>query len=306
MSRPFCVCVPARNEAGRIATLIEALADQQDVGPIRLALLVNNSDDSTAAIARAAAKRTDGRVVLRLEERAFPEPEAHAGSARRAAMTMGVNWLGTDQGLLIATDADCRPPPDWIGANLAAARADHIVGGAIRPDEREPVAADFMAIRAALEAYWQAVRDIEDRIDPLPWDPPPRHGDHTGASLALDIALYRRAGGVPCIATGEDRALVANAIGAGGCLVHSPSVWTRASTRHIGRAVGGMAEEVRRWHDLAESSRPPLVPDLRHWRKRAQWRRDWRAAHGDAAVPAAEERLDPMPNDMALSWRRAA
>lgn len=306
MSRPFCVCVPARNEAGRIATLIEALGEQQGVGPVRLALLVNNSEDGTAAIARSAIERTGGRVMLRLETRDFPGREAHVGSARRAAFAMAMEWLGTDHGLLISTDADCRPPPDWIAANLAAAHADHIVGGAIMLDERDPVAPELLAIRAALDAYWRAVRDIEDRIDPLPWDGPPRHGDHTGASLALDIGLYRRAGGSPRIATGEDRALVANAISAGGRLVHPLSVWTRTSTRNLGRAAGGMAEEMRRWRDIAWSGQPLLVPDLRHWRERARWRRAWRATHGNTDVPAAEARLDPMPNDMELVWRRAA
>ena len=306
MTRPFCVCVPARNEAKRIATLIEALGSQQVGRPVRIALLVNNSDDGTAAIARSAAERTCDRVMLRVEECAFPARAAHAGSARRAAMAMGVHWLGTYQGLLIATDADCRPPTDWISTNLAAARAGHVVGGAIILDELEPVATELLAVRARLDAYWQAVREIEDRLDPLTWDPPPRHGDNTGASLALDIRLYLRAGGVPCIATGEDRALVANAIGAGGQLVHPPSVWTRTSARNVGRAAGGMAEDMRRWQYLAGSGQALLVPDLRHWRQRALWRRAWREAHGDAAVPAAEAALDPMPNDMALDWKRAA
>ena len=306
MTRPFCVCVPARNEAGRIAALIEALSAQKGVGAVRLALLVNNSDDGTAAIARSAAARTGGSVRLQLEERVFAPREAHAGSARRAAMTLGAGWLDEDHGLLIATDADCRPPPGWIAANLAAARADHIVGGAIMLDARELVPVEVLAIRAALDTYWRSVRRIEDAIDPLPWDPPPRHGDHTGASLALDIGLYRRAGGVPRLATGEDRALVANAIGANGRLVHPLSVWTRTSARNLGRAAGGMAEDMCRWQHLASSGKPLLVPDLRHWRERAQWRRAWRAAHGDSAVPAAEAAFGPMPSDSELNWKRAA
>lgn len=306
MTRPFCVCVPARNEAGCVATLIEALGMQEGVGRVRVALLVNNSDDGTAEVARSAAEHSNGRVLLRIWEKTLAPGEAHAGSARRAAMALGMEWLACDDGLLISTDADCRPPPGWIAANLAAAASGIIIGGAILLDEREPIAPEVRAIRTALDAYWQAVREIEDAIDPLPWDPPPRHGDHTGASLALDVGLYRRAGGVPLLANGEDRALVAAAIGTGGRLVHPPSIWTRASARDLGRAAGGMAEDMRRWRSLIGSGDALSVPALRHWRDRARWRRAWRIAHGDSAVPTAEAALDPMPNDMLLEWKRAA
>ncbi|MFL9841888.1 glycosyltransferase [Sphingomonas sp. ST-64] len=306
MTRPFCVCVPARNEAGRVATLIEALSMQEGVGLVRVALLVNNSDDGTAEVARSAAEHRHGRVLLRMRDMTLAPGEAHAGSARRAAMALGIEWLDTDDGLLISTDADCRPPPGWIAANLAAAAPGTVIGGAILLDEREPVTPEMRAIRTALDAYWQAVRDIEDAIDPLPWDPPPRHGDHTGASLALDVGLYRRAGGVPPLASGEDQALVAAAIGAGGRLVHPPSVWTRTSARDVGRAAGGMAEDMRRWRSLVGSGDAMTVPALSHWRERARWRRAWRIAHGDATLPAAEAALEPMPNDMVLEWKRAA
>ncbi|WBO21519.1 glycosyltransferase [Sphingomonas abietis] len=299
--RPFCVCVPARNEAKHIATLIDALSTQTIAEPVRLALCVNNSDDDTLGVAQSAAEASDGRVVLDAIERAFPPPLAHAGSARRAAMELGAERIG-DHGLLISTDADCRPPPAWIVANLASAAQDElIVGGRIDLDDREPAPPALFGLKQRFDRYWEQVRAIEDAVDPLAWDPAPRHGDHTGASLALGVALYRRASGVPLLATGEDRALVEAAIAVGGRLVHPVTVSTRVSARTVGRAADGMALEMRRWIEAIEDGRTPLVPAFDHWRERADWRRRMRAGHADVAN--AEHLLPAMPCDMALPER---
>jgi GT2 family glycosyltransferase len=306
MSMAVCVCVPARDEADHIATLIDALA-KQDVGAtFAIALCVNNSDDATGQLAREIATRSGVGFVLHLLEMTFEPAFAHAGSARRAAMDLGVRVLGADGGLLISTDADCRPPSDWITANLAAAAPDRIVGGRIELDEAEAAkATEIFALRTRFDAYWRQVRAIEDGIDPVPWDPAPRHGDHTGASLALSTDLYRRAGGVPLLPAGEDRALVDAAIAAGGRLVHPQAVWTRASARMVGRAAGGMAGDLRRWADTHSRGDVPMVPHFDHWDARARWRRDERSRRGTGDLGEAERRLPPMPCDMILPQANA-
>lgn len=296
--RAFCVCVPARNEAKHIATLIEALSTQTIAQPVRLALCVNNSDDDTLGVAQSAAEASDGCVLLDAIELTFPPLLAHAGSARRAAMDLGAERIG-DGGLLISTDADCRPPPQWIAAILMAAEHDDlIVGGRIDLDDREPAPSPLFVLKRRFDRYWAQVRAIEDAIDPQAWDPAPRHGDHTGASLALSVALYRQAGGVPLLATGEDRALVDAAIALGGRLVHPITVSTRVSARTVGRAANGMALEMRRWIEAIGDGRAPLVPAFDHWRERANWRRRMRARQADIAD--AERLLPAMPCDMAL------
>jgi hypothetical protein len=302
----FCVCVPARNEAERIATLIVALATQDIAAPVRLALCVNNSDDHTAEVARAAAAATGGRVLLALEETRFPEHLAHAGSARRAAMELGCRVLDDDAAYLLATDADCRPPEQWISKNLGAASPDRIVGGRIRIDEADPECEPgILALATRFDLYWHHVRAIEDAIDPNEWDPAPRHGDHTGASLMMSVGLYRRAGGVPVIPTGEDRALVEAAIHAGGRLVHPDDIWTRTSPRRVGRAQGGMASDMVAWASAQAAQKAPLVPAFQHWRERAHWRRTLRKS-GSADVALAERALPPMPCDMPLPDGRAS
>jgi hypothetical protein len=299
--RDFCVCVPARNEAKAITILLGALADQTVSGSIRIALCVNNSDDQTAAIAMATADALSPRLDLWCEKKAFAPPLAHAGSARLAAMDLGASLLESDDDILISTDADCRPPPTWIEAILAAMDHGLVIGGRIVLDDAEPLAPAFRALRARFDQYWASVRKIEDGIDPVAWDPPPRHGDHTGASLALSRGLYRRAGGVPPLASGEDRALVDATIRAGGKLTHPEAVWTRASARTVGRAEGGMALDMQRLIQELEGGTTPLVPSFDRWRWRAEWRRDTRATlRPDESLPDLEQQLEAMPCDMPL------
>lgn len=294
-----CICIPARNEAEYIGRLIHALA-RQTVQDFALVLCVNNSTDATYARAVDAAHRLQVEFPLHVVERQFEPVLAHAGSARRAAMDRGADLLPAD-GLLLSTDADCRPPPDWVEANLAHFAAGRIIGGRIELDEwHAETAPAILLLRRRFDAYWQTVRSIEDAIDPVEWDMPPRHGDHTGASLALSVELYRRAGGVPLVSTGEDRALVEAAMNAGGKLVHPNAVWTRASSRTVGRANGGMAADMQRWIDCIAEDHIPMVPALSHWEERARWRLRAKAEMGTAAYLEAERNLPPMPCDMRL------
>ncbi len=302
MTRAVCICVPARNEADRLPRLLDALAAQDLPGTILVALCINNSDDGSAEAALRAAAAHGSRLALSIDECRFADRDAHAGAARRRAMACGVALLDdADDAVLLATDADCRPPPRWIGANLAALDTGvDIVGGRIDIDESEPLGEAAAALRARWDRYWAAVRAIEDAVDPCAWDPAPRHGDHTGASLAITVARYRAAGGVPAIPLGEDRALVAAAIASGGKLAHPDAVWTRVSPRRDGRAPGGMADAMAQLHRAALTGAPTLVPALRHWHDRAAWRRDVRRREGARHIALAEPLLAAMPHDQPL------
>lgn len=301
--RPYCICVPARNEADRLPVLLTALAAQDIAGPIPVCICLNNTSDESANVLRQAGEKFASRLAIQVDSITFPPDYAHAGSARRRVMDLANDWLlGQGGGVLLTTDADARPPSSWVSQNLFAidAGAD-VVGGHLVLDENEPIGMDVLALRLSWDRYWRKVRDIEDAIDPRPSDPRPRHGDHTGASLGLTTDIYRKAGGVPEIAIGEDRELVANAVAAGGILVHPLAVWTRVSPRLVGRAFGGMAQAMAELHDAASHNRPMLAPALTHWQTRAAWRRSVRQTAGsDAAVAIAERTLSAMPCDTPL------
>ncbi|GAA0734825.1 glycosyltransferase [Sphingomonas japonica] len=298
----FCICVPARNEAERLPRLLDALAAQNGVGVVPVALCINNSDDGSVAAAETAARRHAGRLEIAIDDCRLPRRSAHVGTARGRAMDIGATLVG-NRGVLISTDADCRPPPGWIAANLAAIdRGADLVGGKMLIDESEPLDPTVRAWRAMLDRYWAQVRAIEDRIDLQSHDPSPRHGDHGGASLAIRVATYRAAGGVPPLASGEDRALVATAVVAGGRLVHPIDVWTRVSPRAIGRATGGMASAMAEFQDLLRVGREPCVPAFDHWQQRAEWRLGQRTGGADPGeVVRREAALPPMPCDLPLS-----
>lgn len=303
----FCVCVPAREEAARLPVLLEALAMQDVGGAVPVAISLNNTTDGSEAAVAAAASRWNGKLVIHLECVTFPKGRAHAGSARRHAMELGATMLGhEDMSVLICTDADARPPVDWVRCNLEALeRGADIVGGRLEIDDREPVSDAMARGRGLWDAYWTRVRAIEDAIDPVPWDPAPRHGDHTGASLAMRVSMWRLAGGVPAIPHGEDRALVAAARQRGARLRHPQDVWTRVSPRTLGRAEGGMAAYLQAMSQVLEAGDPLMAPSLDQWRARATWRRSERVRLGDG-LAAAEAMLAPMVADLRLDALEAA
>lgn len=302
----FCVCVPARDEADRLPILLDAIASQTVEGPIPIALCVNNTTDDSVAVLERARIWWKGRLDLMITCHDLPPHRAHVGTARGIAMDAGLARVVPNRGILISTDADARPPVDWIMRIVEAIDlgAD-MVGGRIMLDEMEASDAKILAIRDKLDRYWACVRAIEDEIDPYAWDLAPRHGDHTGASLAITASLYRKIGGVPAIPSGEDRALVENGIAAGGRLRHPMTVWTRVSARTAGRASGGMADDMRALEDRIARGAPTLVPSFDQWRARALWRRGLRDRPGGAALIAVEERdLPPMACDMPLALDR--
>uniref|UniRef100_UPI001E61DD75 glycosyltransferase n=1 Tax=Methylobacterium sp. Leaf118 TaxID=2876562 RepID=UPI001E61DD75 len=235
------VCVPARNEAERLPRLLRALAAQDgfDAGHrLRVVIVANNCTDATVPALRALeASGALAAIELRLIEARLDAPRAHVGTARRMALDAGADWLesaGAPDGVLLTTDADARLDPGWVAANLRALTGAEIVGGRLVIDAEGPDESALAEFHARVERYWSGVRALEDALDPPPHDPAPRHGDHTGGSLALRASLYRRVGGLPELPRGEDNALVAAVQRAGGRLRHCPAVCVRVSARTAG------------------------------------------------------------------------
>jgi cellulose synthase/poly-beta-1,6-N-acetylglucosamine synthase-like glycosyltransferase len=237
------VAIPARNEAASIGHCLRAIERAAAFGArhnVAILVLVNNTGDRTADIARSTRLRS---VELIVEEVTLPHDSAHAGGARRAVMNAAA-LIGGPDAILMTTDADSRVTPGWIEANLAeiALGAD-AVAGVIAFDKRTRKQLDLVLRSRALEwllAEKHAMLSV--LIDPRPHNPWPTHIWAWGASLAITASAYRKVGGVPNVPLCEDRAL-AEAVEAHDLRLrhsHLPLVYTSART--IGRAPGGFAD----------------------------------------------------------------
>jgi glycosyltransferase involved in cell wall biosynthesis len=243
---PVVVAIPVRNEVEHIGPCLRALAEQVDVVPDHVVLLVNNTTDGTIAAARGV-KLPPG-MVLHVIERALPPELANAGQARRLAME-AADRLAGDAGVLLTTDADGQVDPDWLGANLAelARGADAVAGWCdLNPADWGNIPLQLHEDDARECAYDALCDEMHARLDPDPFDPMPRHTQNSGSSIAVTVAAYRAAGGVPPVACAEDRAFLAALRRMDARIRHSPACHVMVSGRIVGRAAGGMADTIRR------------------------------------------------------------
>jgi glycosyltransferase involved in cell wall biosynthesis len=239
------IAIPARDEAARITGCLEACAQAASrAWPVRgrILVLVNNSVDDTAARAMTWATRSD--VPVDVVSCRLPRDLAHAGAARRQALDLARAMVGED-GVLLTTDADTRPDPDWVRANLAALdKGAALVCGrlAFDPAEFNRLPPTITA-RYRLQARWRRhAAELVARLDPDPHDPWPSHGEIGGASLAVTAQAWDRVGGLPAVSHAEDRAFARRVRAHGLPVRHDPAVRVVTSCRLTGRAAGGLAD----------------------------------------------------------------
>lgn len=255
------VAVPARNEEALLPRLVAALSRQTVIRrlgrPLRVVLVLNNIEDGSLNVVRAAARQAANLDVAVVDVE-FPSERAHVGSARRLALDIAARR--TPRGVVMTTDAV--PADDWVEENLRAIRAGaHVVGGRIvgDPEEERRLGQGFLR-RARTHARYQALCDeLAWLLDPIAHDPWPRHHDHTGASIAVRSDVYRTIGGMDPLPFREDIAFVSKARAAGFRLRHAPRVAVTVSARTIGRARGGMADCLRNWMRQETQGVPLLV-----------------------------------------------
>jgi GT2 family glycosyltransferase len=239
------VAIPAKNEEYLIEACLGALARQSEI-PDDILVLVNNSTDRTARVARGLAGRIGSR--LHVEELTLPSSQANAGTARRLAMERAVDIAG-NRGAILTTDADGQVPGYWVARNLAWLRSGHdaVCGmAAIDPVDEAAIPAHLIADDLAESHYTQLLDEIDHIIDPRPWDPWPRHTHRSGASIAVRSAVYAAVGGLPKVSHSEDRDFIAKLEQRDCKIRHDPCLTVIVSGRRVGRAEGGMAETIAR------------------------------------------------------------
>lgn len=231
----MAVCVPVRDENDTLPTLLEALAGQTVAGTFCICLLFDGEQHEL--VARARAQAIASGLILYSDAIARCS-HANAGRARRAALALGLR-VTSKNALLLTTDADSCPAPDWIVTNRHALTDADIVAGHIRRTEW-PVMPD----RDRLEQYYARLYALERHLDPIAYEPQPAHPSLGGASLGFRADVYRALGGFKCLAAREDSELVAAARRAGYRFRRDPAVRVITSARTVGRARGGLADEL--------------------------------------------------------------
>jgi hypothetical protein len=289
------VAIPARDEAERIGPCLVAL-NQQIQRPDAVVLLLNNCADATERIARSMAPGLGYR--LEVISRHLPPGQANAGYARRMVMQEAAAQTGAD-GVLLTTDADGVTPPDWIFRNIAALRqgVDIVCGQAvIDPVEAAMIPAHLHADDAKECRLIALLDDLTWALDPELHDPPPRHTEASGASLAVRAQAFRRVGGIPAIPAGEDRAFVRALWMIDAGVRHDTAIRVTVSGRVVGRAEGGMADAIRRrmvrQDEFTDDQVEPASDAFRRYSLRQRVRRAWAGSvdpglAAELAVPRA-------------------
>ncbi|WP_428493488.1 glycosyltransferase [Rhodopila sp.] len=284
MANNTVVAIPARDEAERIESCLIAL-DKQILRPDLVVLLLNNCSDATEPIAWAMAPNL--HFDLQIISRDLPLAEANAGHARRLVMAAAAVRAGSD-GVLLTTDADATVPVDWVSRAVGglAEGADVVCGRAVIDPLEATLIPAHLHQDDALECRLIALLDdLAWMLDPEPHDPPPRHTEASGASLAVGVAAFHRVGGIPPIAAGEDRAFVRALWMMDARLRHDPAIQVTVSGRVVGRAEGGMADAIRRrmvrQDEFTDDQVEPAGDAFRRYRLRRRVRRAW-ARTGDA------------------------
>lgn len=294
-----CVVVPARNEEVALPNLVGALAAQLDLGGMasdpetfEVLLLLNNCTDNTAKVARLLQSQFP-HLRLHVLEIAFAKDEAHVGRARQALFDLAFSrfeTLGTPLGLILTTDADSRPAPDWIAQNEAeiAAGVDG-VGGRITLERAEVAALPEGVLRLFVVdiGYRRALEELRSLYDPNAHDAFPRHHQHFGGSLAVTAAAYEKALGMPLRRTSEDVAMYRAILASGGRFRHSYRVKVHTSARMVGRAQGGLADAISWWNRQAVDSAPVMVESAADAEIRCARLGLWRTEHPELAPPAS-------------------
>jgi hypothetical protein len=310
----LAIAIPARDEAALLPRCLAALAAQRGAPGFAVLVYANNCTDGTAAQARAMAPGLPFQLVV--QEAQLPPENRNAGHARRRAMEAAAALSPRSDFLLLATDADAQPAADWVARMQAHfhAGADAVAGRVVIEAASAATLPMPVRRRCRKEAYLARLLDrIASLLDPLAWDPWPRHAGHWGANFGVTAAAFRRAGGIPPVPVAEDRAFFRALERVNARVRHAEDSRVMVSARLQGRAEGGMADVLRQrslledpWCDAALE---PLSHALRRIRLRQALRLD--PSRLCEAKIARRLGLDPQtarrmlaPGDFGETWER--
>lgn len=265
------VIVPVRNEAATLWKTLMALAQQVNFRgePVPLShyeviVFANNCTDGSAAVVRQFARQHPD-FQLHLIEQTLGAEEAHIGRVRQILMNEAYHrrrWLGQPGGIIASTDGDSEVDRQWIAAMLYEfERGADAVGGrtVTQRAERNALDAQTRATYLRFVGYRYLIKQLEDYLDPDPFDCPPRHYQFFGANFAVTQEMYAQVGGLPPVRTGEDVALHRALSALGAKVRHSCLMRVTTSARQQGRASLGLADRLAQFQHLGQQQQAFLV-----------------------------------------------
>jgi len=251
------VCVASHHRPARLRRLLEALSEQT-LPRERFEVIVCHTD----------GPGSEADVLLDTHELAQAGVLKNVHAEARftgAAEKRNRAWKAASAPLIVFTDDDVRPPPEWLERMVEACERNPgaVVQGAVRPDPDE-----VGLLHAAPHSRTLII------------DPPHPYGEC--ANIAYPRALLERLGGFderePPLEGGEDTDLAQRAIRAGAPYVGAPEAvtWHAVTT-------GGLLARLRsipRWTTLAY-----VAAEHPHMRRHMFLRLFWRPSHA-ALLPA--------------------
>ena len=218
--------------------LLDGVAAQEGVDPAALTLCFLFDRCSDASRTVVEHHRHALPCDIRMAEMAGC-PMPNAGSARRAAMAIALGTGESPPDLLLTTDADSVPAPDWVAcARKALTRADVACGRIERLDSPHRG-------QDRIERYYDRLHALRRRLDPVAWEEAPAHHFSGGANLAFRTHVYVALGGFAPVPSGEDARIVDDAARAGFRVRRDATMLVRTSARRVGRASAGLAATLR-------------------------------------------------------------
>jgi GT2 family glycosyltransferase len=225
--RAVAAIVPAHNEHDLLPDCLAALRHAAGHPglhgtPVLVLVVADQCTDHTAFVAH----RAGAHVAL---TEAHNVGVARSVGAARAAEILEREGFRDDEIWFAYTDADTLVPPDWLARHLAhAAEGYSAVLGTVRVNDWSPRPPGTAAL----------FEDRESRV--------PESERVHGANLGIRADVYRRAGGFPALAGGEDHALAASLRRLGFRVKPAPDMTVTTSARISHRVAGGFSDYLNR------------------------------------------------------------
>ena len=181
---PVSAIVAARDEAGGIEACVRALAAQAYDGSLEIVVVDDRSRDGTSRVLETLRSQWRDEADLVLVR--APDPPRFA-CPKKSALAAGIAESKGE--ILLFTDADCRPPPEWVEGMVSRFAGDvGLVAGYAYPDppggiRQGALAVDNLGVAALAEGSIGMDAALAC----------------TGRSLAYRRAVYDEVGGFEAI-----------------------------------------------------------------------------------------------------------